>query len=206
MGMFLNVWFLCSFPIIYTKCIKSRKCCIKLFLYIFCYALFQVALLSPFPPQFISLFISSFHCFFHLPPSWITALLTCFVQSTHKHIFLWRLPAAWLSLAHLGSAMAPVFLLTTVELSGARLNNQMVPSLFQAFPGSPEQLAALSPLQPPTPCTSLVLPAWFRRSWEGSEWPGVQVGAILRIFIISFKSSLCSGEQRGQRCLTEVEG
>lgn len=178
---------------IYTKCLKDRKSCRKLkYLLILCSGSSPILLFFLYTTLFLFLFISLFHCLFHLSPSWIIAILTCFVQSTQTY-FLWCLPAAWLSLAHPSSAKAPVFLLITADSSRVRWN-QMVPSLIQAFPGSPEQHVALSPLHPPVPCHSLALPAWFRRSWEGSEWPGAQVGAILWIFIISFNSSLCSGE------------
>lgn len=129
-----------------------------------------------------------------LSPSWIIALLTCFVQSTQTY-FPWCLPAAWLSLAHPSSSMAPVFLLTTAEPSGARFKqSDAPPALSRHFLGHLSSVHPPRPQHPPAPCPSPALPAWFRRSCEGSEWPGAQVGAILRIFIISFKSSLCSGE------------
>lgn len=158
-------------------------------------------LLSPFlfsSTVYFLLFISLFHCLLHLSVSlsWITALLTCWVQSTQTH-FLWCLPAAWLSLAHPRSAMAPLFPVGHRWTARPGWNNHMVPSLFQAFPGSPEQRTALPLPHPPAACPSLALPAWFGRSWEGSGWPGVHEGATLRIFIISFKSSLCSGESSG---------
>lgn len=154
------------------------------------------------PPSlaFSSTVYFSFYLLVSLPPPslspfWIIALLTCFVQSTQTY-FLWCLPAAWLSLAHPSSARAPVFAVGhcccwTVR---PRCNNHMVPSLFQAFPGSPEQRTALPLYILPLPAPRWLFLPGFGRSWEGSEWPGALVGAILRIFIISFKSSLCSGE------------
>lgn len=126
-------------------------------------------------------------------PSWIIAILTCYTQSTQTYFLRCLLPAAWLRMAHPSSAAAPVFLLTTSESSGVHWNNQMPPappSLIQAFPGSPEQHAAISLLQPSVACRTLALPAWLRRSWEGSLWPGVQMW----IFIIAFIFSLCSRE------------
>lgn len=188
-----------------TAFLKGRRSCRKLqgFLFISCSV--SSPLLLPFLYTiYLSLFISSYFLF-HPSPLWIIVVLTCFVQITETY-FLWCLPAVCLSLAHPSSVKAPVFLLSTAGSSRVRYKHEKVPILIQSFPGSPEQHAALPPLYPLLPCCLLALPAWFRRSWEGSEWPGVQVGAILRIFIISFKSPLCSGEWRGLWYLTEVEG
>lgn len=140
----------------------------------------------------------SFHLLISLPlpslsPSWIIALLTCFVQSTQTY-FLWCLPAAWLSLAHPSSAKAAVFLLTTAAPSEPTETIVLSPAFSRHF------LGHLSSVQPSLPyILPLPAPRWlflpgFRRSWEGSEQPGAQVGAVLWIFIISFKSLLCSGE------------
>lgn len=119
-------------------------------------------------------------------PSWPA------LSRAHKHIFcdVCQLPGlAWLTLAQLRLQ----FSVDQCWAVWPHWNNQMVPSLFQAFPGSPEQQAPPPPRHPRTASISLALPAWLGRSWVGSEWPGAQVGAIPRIFIISFKSSLCSG-------------
>lgn len=111
---------------------------------------------------FAPFFISVFHSLFHLSPTWIIAILTCLVQSTQTY-FLWCLPAAWLSLAHSSSAMAPVFLLTTAYSSRVRWN-QLVPSLIQA---SWVTWAACSPLP-----YILLFPAARWLFLPGLEGPG----------------------------------
>lgn len=161
------VCFLCSVRKLYTKCRKNRKrilqknilCLVDLNNLCSASCSPSLALCFFLSPYFIASSVS-------LCPSWIIALLTCFVQSTQTY-FLWCLPAAWLSLAHPSSAKAPVFLLTTLlnRPAGASETIRWSP----AFPGiSWVTWAACSPLSPyilPLPA-----PRWlFLPGLEGPE-------------------------------------
>ena len=133
-------------------------------------------LCSVYSPSSLHFFFSTtlycpFYLFISLPlpslsPSWIIALLTCFVQSTQTY-FPWCLPAAWLSLAHPSSSMAPVFLLTTAEPSGARFKqSDAPPALSRHF------LGHLSSVHPPPPAPNILpLPAPRRLFLPGLGGP-----------------------------------
>lgn len=114
---------------------------------------------SPSSLVFFTTLCCPFYLFISLPlpslsPSWIIALLTCFVQSPQTY-FPWCLPAAWLSLAHPSSSTAPVFLLTTAEPSGASFKQSDAPTaLSRHFLG---HLSSVHPLSPPTSSRSLPL-------------------------------------------------